>query len=111
MQLKQEILERADWSACPLCKGKIVFDIESGENICDSCGLVVGNEAQVTAPRLGEITQFKTPVLLELLVNLPLGQTFIDRRNVDSRGKKIRTVDNLFMIRRLDNQASKLIAV
>ena len=105
MQLKQEILERQDWSACPLCKGKIVLDIESGENICDSCGLVVGNEAAIAASRAGELAKQNSDSLSST-VNLPLGQTFIDRRNVDSRGKKIHTADNLFMIRRLDNQAS-----
>ncbi|MFI5421719.1 MAG: transcription initiation factor IIB family protein, partial [Nitrososphaerales archaeon] len=105
MQLKQEILERQDWSACPLCKGKIVLDIESGENICDSCGLVVGNEAAIVGSSAGDITK-QNSNSLSSTANLPLGQTFIDRRNVDSRGKKIRAADNLFMIRRLDNQAS-----
>jgi transcription initiation factor TFIIB len=105
MQLKQEILERQDWSACPLCRGKIVLDIESGENICDSCGLVVGNEAAIVGSSAGDITK-QNSNSLSSTVNLPLGQTFIDRRNVDSRGKKIRAADNLFMIRRLDNQAS-----
>src|SRR5579872_4857136 len=106
MQLKQEILERADWTTCPLCKGKIVLDIESGENICNTCGLVVGNESSIGSTRPGDLIPTQNSNSLGASVNLPLGQTFIDRRNVDSRGKKIRTGDNLFMIRRLDNQAS-----
>jgi transcription initiation factor TFIIB len=105
MQLKQEILESGERQACPLCRGKIVLDIESGENICNSCGLVVGNEDAIVQSRVGEASK-QNSGSLSTTINLPLGQTFIDRRNVDSRGKKIRTADNMFMIRRLDSQAS-----
>jgi transcription initiation factor TFIIB len=104
MQLKQEILERSEWRQCPLCRGKIVLDIESGENVCNACGLVVGNDFALIESRVGE----SPDKLYNNAIAPPnrVGQTFIDRRNVDSRGKKIVTFDNMYMMRRLDFQAS-----
>src|SRR5579862_484141 len=104
MQLKQEILERGDWRQCPLCRGKVVLDIESGENICNSCGLVVGNDFALPESRLGEIAARQDQKVIAPPNHV--GQTFIDRRNVDSKGRKIQTADNLFMIRKLDFQSS-----
>jgi len=104
MQLKQEILESGDWKQCPLCRGKIVFDFESGEIICNSCGLVVRNDYA-----LNDLEAKEAPSMGEIGTIAPmnrLGQTFIDRRNVDSRGKKIETTDDMYMMRRLDFQAS-----
>ncbi len=104
MQLKQEILEKGDWRQCPLCRGNIVLDIESSENICDSCGLVVGNDLAPPELRVGEFAARQD----ERAIAPPnrFGQTFIDRRNVDSKGRKIQTADNLFMMRKLDFQSS-----
>jgi transcription initiation factor TFIIB len=104
MQMRQEILERSDWRQCPLCRGKIVLDIESGENICNACGLVVGSDLAAT-----DSSQAEFPSKRDTAAIAPpnhVGQTFIDRRNVDSRGKKIGTSDNMYMMRRLDFQAS-----
>ena len=104
MQLKQEILEKGDWRQCPLCRGNIILDIESGENICDSCGLVVRNDLALPESRVGELAGR----LDDRIIAPPnrLGETFIDRRNVDSKGRKIQTADNMFMIRKLDLQSS-----
>jgi transcription initiation factor TFIIB len=104
MQMKQEILERAEWRQCPLCRGKIVIDIESGENICNACGLVVGSDYALTDSKVGELISRGDNGTIAPLNHL--GQTFIDRRNVDSRGKKIESADNMYMMRRLDFQAS-----
>jgi len=104
MQMKQEILERSNWRQCPLCRGKIVLDIESGENICDSCGLVVGSELVVADSKSGEFPSKRDSATIAPPNHV--GQTFIDRRNIDSRGKKIGTADNMYMMRRLDFQAS-----
>ena len=104
MQMKQEILERSDWRQCPLCRGKIVLDIESGENICNSCGLVVGSDLAAMDSNPGEFPSNRDRTTIAPPNHV--GQTFIDRRNVDSRGKKIGTTDNMYMMRRLDFQAS-----
>jgi transcription initiation factor TFIIB len=104
MQIKQEILEQTDWHSCPFCKGKIIFDGESGENICNSCGFVVGMDFALTDSRNTELA-FKLDNQAIAPAN-HVGQTFIDRRNVDSRGNKIETADSMYMMRRLDFQAS-----
>lgn len=104
MQIKQEILERADWQQCPLCRGKIVLDIESGECVCNACGLVVGSELALNDSRASEFTTKHDNAAIAPPNHV--GQTFIDRRNVDSRGKKIGTADSMYMMRRLDFQSS-----
>jgi len=104
MQLKQELLERGDWQQCPLCRGKIVLDIESSEIICNSCGVVVGNDFALRESRLRELASRQDQSAIAAPNHL--AQTFIDRRNVDSKGKKIPTADNMFMMRRLDFQSS-----
>jgi transcription initiation factor TFIIB len=104
MQMNQEILERADWQRCPFCRGKIVLDFESGENICTACGLVVGRDLALTESRFGEFSSKRGNISIAPLNHV--GQTFIDRRNVDSRGKKIETADSMYIMRRLDFQAS-----
>jgi transcription initiation factor TFIIB len=103
MQLNGEILQTGNWENCPLCRGKVVFDNESGENVCNSCGLVVGMDQAKPESRVLE----RTTPNLGLLAASPrhFGQTFIDRRNVDSRGRRVETSDNMFMIRRLDSQS------
>lgn len=103
MQMKQETLVRSDLRRCPLCLGKIVHDIESGENICPDCGLVVGRNPAMPAADVDFVVKRDADSIVP--VNY-VSQTFIDRRNVDSRGKKIESVDNLHMIRRLDFQTS-----
>ena len=58
---------------------------------------------------LAESTIVELPLWQDQTEIAPLnhvGQTFIDRRNVDSKGKKIVTADNMFMMRRLDFQVS-----
>jgi transcription initiation factor TFIIB len=104
MQMKQEILERSDWQQCPLCRGKIVLDIESGENICNGCGLVVGRDLVIPDATGGDFATKRDATTIAPPNHV--GQTFIDRRNVDSRGKKIDMADNMYMMRRLDFQAS-----
>ena len=103
MQLNEEILQTGNWQNCPLCHGKVVFDFESGENLCNSCGLVLGIENAKVEPRGRE----QSMPNLGLLAASPrhFGQTIISRRNVDSHGKKVATPDNMFMIRRLDKQS------
>jgi transcription initiation factor TFIIB len=103
MQLNEEILQIGNWYNCPLCRGKVVFDAESGENVCNSCGLVLGvNNATLESPS-HELTTHN----LGLVAATPrhFGQTFIDRRNVDSHGRRVESSDNMFMMRRLDNQS------
>jgi len=102
--MKQEILERSEWRQCPLCRGKIVLDIESGENVCNACGLVVGNDYALTDSRVGDFLSRGGNGAIAPPNHV--GQTFIDRRDVDSRGKKIGTAENMYMMRRLDFQAS-----
>ena len=104
MLMNQEILERANWQQCPFCRGKIVLDFESGENICNACGLVVREDLALTRSEVGEFSSKRDHLSIAPLNHV--GQTFIDRRNVDSRGKKIETPDNMYMMRRLDFQAS-----
>jgi transcription initiation factor TFIIB len=104
MQMNQEILERADWQRCPFCRGKIVVDIESGENICNACGFVVGKDFALTESGISGFSSKRDDISIAPLNHV--GQTFIDRRNVDSHGKKIEISENMYMMRRLDFQAS-----
>ncbi len=104
MQMNQEILEQTNWRDCPSCKGKIIFDIESGENICKACGVVVSKDYSLsTSGKDKLLSKFDNGTIAS---TNHVGQTFIDWRNVDSRGNKIQAADNMYMIRRLDFQAS-----
>ena len=58
----------------------------------------------LTASEVGEFSSRRDHLSIASLNHV--GQTFIDRRNVDSPGKKIGTPGNMYMMRRLDFQAS-----
>ncbi len=101
MQTTNEIVEGAYWLKCPLCCSSIVLDFESGERICTRCGLVVGQEFSSPETKLEPTHPLSSSLESS---NLGFIQTFIDKRNVDSKGKKI-SLENLHMIRKLDSLA------
>jgi transcription initiation factor TFIIB len=87
---------------CPFCRNAVVLDFESGERVCTSCGMVLGHEYSPPEPRITPSRALSSQTLESS--DFGFGQTFIDRRNIDSKGKKI-TTENLQMIRKLDGLA------
>ncbi len=103
MQTTEKLATNGYWNdTCPFCRNAVVLDFESGERVCSSCGLVVGLEYSVPEPGIAHRRALGSQSLESS--DFGFGQTFIDRRNIDSKGKKV-TTENLQMIRKLDSLA------
>ena len=95
--------------SCPSCMGRLVSDIERGERICSSCGMVRGTNLDLpsfysssfASGSDGEAS--KTPTSLIMYdIGLP---TFIDRKNVDANGNMIHGYSDIEKLRRLNKFA------
>jgi transcription initiation factor TFIIB len=96
-----------DSTTCPSCKGKLVSDMERGEEICNHCGMVLDARFDVISSESTRFfsastgnENFKKPTSLMMYeIGLP---TFIDKKNVDSSGNKIQGCYEMEKLRRLN---------
>jgi len=96
-----------DGTTCPSCKGRLVSDMERGEEICSHCGMVLGAHCDVIISESGsffstgaENENFKKPTSSIMYdIGLP---TFIDKKNVDASGNRIQGYFEMEKLRRLN---------
>jgi transcription initiation factor TFIIB len=106
MSLENNLMS-CDGTTCPSCKGNLVSDMERGEEICSHCGMVLDARFDaISSESVGffsagtENENFKKPTSLMMYeIGLP---TFIDKKNVDSSGKKIQEYYEVEKLRRLN---------
>lgn len=101
-------LKDVEEDICPSCKGFLISDIERGERICSSCGVVRGSQfdsihSQSSSFLVSDPDSFKTPTSLMMYeIGLP---TFIDKKNVDANGNALQSNSDIEKLRRLNKFA------
>ncbi|MDG6999032.1 MAG: hypothetical protein JRN15_07955 [Nitrososphaerota archaeon] len=97
-------MESTEVVECAFCRGKVVSDADTGERICTSCGVVLGQEH--VKP---DVRSIAGTVLggFDFSARDPISsvRTQIDSRNVDSNGNQIVAREELEAMRRLDKLA------
>jgi len=104
---KQNLLINSDLITCPLCKGKLVLDLDKGERVCSRCAIVIDEHVSVANP--GRTNFFSADPenespneptsLMTYHVGLP---SLIDKKNIDASGNQIHRSYEIEKIRRLN---------
>ena len=101
---QQETETRA---VCSVCQGQLILDIETGEEVCGSCGIVAREFLELTSERrafsfeeMDKRYRSGEPVSL-MMYDMGLS-SFIDKKNVDASGKHIHDHSEIERLRRLN---------
>lgn len=105
MSLEQKFVKLIEGVNCNRCNGRIIFDNESYEKICSSCGTVINYEHVKESESMNHTSQESIPEAvaessqLGYEINL---HSMIDNKNVDFNGKQINNHFEVERLRRLN---------
>jgi transcription initiation factor TFIIB len=104
MSLENNLIN-VEGMTCSCCQGRIVSDVNRGENVCNRCGMVLNEYLDTINAGAGffsdaKIENFDEPTSFMMYdMELP---SFIDKKNIDASGKQIQEYSEIEKLRRLN---------
>lgn len=94
-------------AACSVCKGQLILDTDTGEEVCGSCGIVAREYLEQASERRAfsfeEMDRrYRTGEPVSLMMYDMGLSSFIDKKNVDASGKHIHDYTEIERLRRLN---------
>ena len=92
---------------CSVCKGQLICDPDTGEEVCSVCGIVARENIEITVERRAftpeEIDKrYRTGEPVSLMMYDMGLSSFMDNKNVDANGKQIQGYSEIERLRRLN---------
>jgi len=92
---------------CSVCSGQLISDLDTGEEVCGSCGIVARDNLELAAERraftLEEMDKrYRTGEPASLMMYDMGLSSFIDNKNIDANGKHIQGYSEIERLRRLN---------
>lgn len=100
-----------DLQLCLVCRGHLICDPDSGEEVCGSCGVVARDNLELVAERraftLEEMEKrYRTGEPSSLMMHDMGLSSFIDAKNIDANGRQIQRYSEIERLRRLNKIAA-----
>jgi transcription initiation factor TFIIB len=96
-----------DMIVCNVCKGHLICDPETGEEICSRCGIVARENTEIATERRAFTAEemdkrYRTGEPISLMMYDMGLSSFMDNKNVDANGKQIQGYSEIERLRRLN---------
>ncbi|HZC88862.1 MAG TPA: transcription initiation factor IIB [Nitrososphaera sp.] len=92
---------------CSVCSGQLISDLDTGEEVCSSCGIVARENLEIAVERrafsLEEMDKrYRTGEPTSLMMYDMGLSSFMDNKNIDANGKQIQSYSEIERLRRLN---------